>query len=99
MEAEGLDALVVTSSTVGKWFTGRFEPDEWHDQCQSRANFFLITADRDVLLMAPTVGGERLNTARRATWVSKIRAWSNSPARRDRSSGISSRSRAFSSRR
>jgi Xaa-Pro dipeptidase len=74
MSAHSLDALVVTSSAIGQWFTGRFEPHEWHDQCQARSTWYIVTPESDCLCMPPTTGGEHLNTTRRSTWVSEITA-------------------------
>lgn len=74
MAAAGLDALIVTSSEIGRWFTSSLEPHEWHDLCQARSAWFVLTASRDVLLMTPTAGGEHFNTTRRSTWVREIRA-------------------------
>ena len=74
LESAGLDALVITSSAVGQWFTSALEPHEWHDQCSARSCWFILTPDRDVLLMTATAQGEHFNTTRRATWVSDIRA-------------------------
>jgi Xaa-Pro aminopeptidase len=72
MTEAGLDALVVTSGVVGQWFTSRLEPHEWHDRCQSRSAWFVLTGDRDVLFMTPTAAGEHFNTTRRSTWVTEI---------------------------
>jgi Xaa-Pro aminopeptidase len=72
MAEAGLDALVVTSGAVGQWFTSRLEPHEWHDRCQSRSAWFVLTEDRDVLFMTPTAAGEHFNTTRRSTWVTEI---------------------------
>jgi Xaa-Pro dipeptidase len=74
MREAGLDALVVTSSTIGQWFTGPLEPHEWHDLCPSRVAMYVLTATDDVLYMTPTAGGEHFNTTRRSSWVSSIRA-------------------------
>lgn len=73
MSSEGLDALVVTSSEIGRWFTSALEPHEWHDLCQARSAWFVLSASRDVLFMTPTAGGEHFNTTRRSVWVSEIR--------------------------
>jgi Xaa-Pro dipeptidase len=73
MARHGLDALVITSSGVGSWFTSLLEPHEWHDKCSARATWYILTASRDVLYMPPTTGGEHFNTTRRSTWVSEIR--------------------------
>jgi Xaa-Pro aminopeptidase len=72
MEAQSLDALVITSSTIGRWFTGRLEPHEWHDLCQTRSTWYILTPDRDCLFMPPTTGGEHFSTTRRSTWVHEI---------------------------
>ncbi len=74
MEQYHLDALVITSSAVGWWFTSLHEPHEWHDRCQARATWFILTHDGDYLYMPPTAAGEHFNTTRRSTWVSEIRA-------------------------
>lgn len=72
MSTQGLDALVVTSSVIGNWFTGRPEPHEWHDLCQARSTWYILTAERDCLFMPPTTGGEHFSTTRRSTWVTDI---------------------------
>jgi Xaa-Pro aminopeptidase len=72
MSALGLDALVITSSAIGSWFTGRPEPHEWHDVCQARSTWYVLTAARDCLFMPPTTGGEHFSTTRRSTWVTEI---------------------------
>src|SRR5690242_20604101 len=69
MAGHSLDALVITSSAVGGWFTGRREPHEWHDVCQARSTWYILTHDRDLLLMPPTTGGEHFSTTRRSSWV------------------------------
>lgn len=74
MTREDLDALVITSSVVGRWFTSLQEPHEWHDLCQSRSAWYILTNTGDYLYMTPTAGGEHFNTTRRSTWVSTIRA-------------------------
>jgi Xaa-Pro dipeptidase len=84
MREAGLDALVITSSGVGRWFTSRREPHEWHDLCSSRSAWYVLTADRDVLFMTPTAGGEHFATTRRSTWVSEIRAIVERVAGRER---------------
>jgi len=73
MAEADLDALVITTGVVGQWFTSRLEPHEWHDRCQARSAWFVLTHDRDVLFMTPTAAGEHFNTTRRSTWVSEIR--------------------------
>ena len=73
MARAGLDALVITSGTVGQWFTSILEPHEWHDRCPARMAMFVLTPDDDCLYMTPTAGGEHYNTTRRSTWVSQIR--------------------------
>ncbi len=70
----GLDALVITSSAVGHWFTNALEPHEWHDQCSARSAWYILTDRDDLLLMTATAGGEHFNTTRRSTWVSRIGA-------------------------
>ena len=74
MRTAGLDALVITSSAVGQWFTSVLEPHEWHDRCQSRSAWYILTPDGDYLYMTPTTAGEHFNTTRRSTWVTHIRA-------------------------
>lgn len=74
MAAAGLDALVITSSGVGRWFTSELEPHEWHDRCPVRSAWYILTADGDYLYMTPTTCGEHFNTTRRSTWVTHIRA-------------------------
>src|SRR5688572_13377827 len=54
MAAEQLDALVITSSGVGQWFTSLTEPHEWHDRCPARSAWYILTHDGDYLYMAPT---------------------------------------------
>ena len=73
MARVNLDALVITSSAVGQWFTSAREPHEWHDRCQARSTWFILTHDDDYLYMSPTAHGEHFNTTRRSTWVSHIR--------------------------
>jgi Xaa-Pro aminopeptidase len=73
MVEHDLDALVITSSGVGSWFTSALEPHEWHDKCSARSAWYILTASRDVLYMTPTTGGEHFNTTRRSIWVSEIR--------------------------
>src|SRR5262245_42773216 len=73
MARTGLDALVITTQAVGHWFTSRLEPHEWHDRCQSRSAWYVLTHERDVLFMTPTSGGEHFSTTRRSIWVSDIR--------------------------
>ncbi len=72
MAQEGLDALVITSSVVGHWFTSLLEPHEWHDLHQVRSAWYILTADGDYLYMTPTSAGEHFNTTRRSTWVTYI---------------------------
>jgi Xaa-Pro aminopeptidase len=73
MVAHQLDALVITSSAIGHWFTSLNEPHEWHDRCQARSAWFILTSDGDYLYMTPTTAGEHSNTTRRSTWVTHIR--------------------------
>jgi Xaa-Pro dipeptidase len=73
MAQHGLDALVVTSSAIGHWFTSLSAPHEWHDRCQARSIWFILTHDGDYLYMTPTTAGEHSNTTRRSTWVTHIR--------------------------
>ena len=47
MAEHELDALVITSSGVGSWFTSHLEPHEWHDKCSARAAWYILTASRD----------------------------------------------------
>jgi len=74
MAAADLDALVITTNLVGRWFTSVREPHEWHDLCQARFAMYVLTQERDVLFMTPSAGGEHFNTTRRSTHVSEIRA-------------------------
>jgi len=74
MAQDDLDALVITSSGVGAWFTSDTAPQEWHDRCPARSTWYILTHDGDYLYMAPTTAGEHFNTTRRSTWVSTIRA-------------------------
>ncbi len=74
MAGAGFDALVITTSVVGQWFTSTLEPHEWHDRCQSRSAWYVLTHDGDYLYMTPTTAGEHFNTTRRSTWVTHIRA-------------------------
>jgi Xaa-Pro aminopeptidase len=67
-----LDALVITSGVVGQWFTSIAEPHEWHDRCQARSAWFILTDADDYLFMTPTTAGEHMNTTRRSTWVTHI---------------------------
>jgi Xaa-Pro aminopeptidase len=67
MARAGLDALVVTSGSVGQWFTSALEPHEWHDRCAARSAWFVLTHDEDYLYMTPTTGGEHFNTTRRSS--------------------------------
>jgi Xaa-Pro aminopeptidase len=72
MAATDLDALVITSSVVGRWFTSSHEPHNWHDQTSCRSSWFILTPDADYLYTTPT-NNHNLNTQRRATWVTNIR--------------------------
>ena len=72
MAAEGLDALVITSSAVGQWFTGHLEPHSWHDQVQARSAWYILTPDGDYLYTTPT-NNRHFNTIRRSIWVREIR--------------------------
>jgi Xaa-Pro aminopeptidase len=74
MAAADLDALVITSSSVGAWFTSPAEPHEWHDRCPARSAWYILTHTDDCLYMAPTSCGEHFNTTRRSTWVTRIGA-------------------------
>jgi Xaa-Pro aminopeptidase len=74
MAEEQLDAMVVTSSWNGRYFTGTSGPEEWHDLCPVRATFYVLTHNEDYLLMPPAMEGEHLNAARRGTWVTNIRS-------------------------
>ena len=74
MLKHGLDALIVTASTNGNYFTSLDEPHEWHNRCQTRASFFILTMDNDFLYMPPGLGGEHLNYTKRRTWVSNVRS-------------------------
>jgi hypothetical protein len=64
MAHEWLNALVITSSVVGHWFTSLFEPHEWHDLHQARAAWYILTPDEDYIYMTPTSAGEHFNTTR-----------------------------------
>ena len=72
MPEAGIDALVVTSSAVGQWFTGTMEPHSWHDKASSRCTWYVLTADRDYLYITPT-NNHNFATSRRMTWVSEVR--------------------------
>ena len=74
MAEHGLDALVVTSSAIGQWFTSMSAPHEWHDRCPARSIWFILTPDDDYLYLSPTTAGEHANTTRRSTWVTHIRS-------------------------
>jgi Xaa-Pro aminopeptidase len=74
MAVAHLDALVITSSAIGRWFTSMTEPHEWHDGCPARSTWFIVTHSDDYLYMTPTAAGEHFNTTRRSTWVRHIRA-------------------------
>jgi Xaa-Pro aminopeptidase len=69
-----IDTLVVTSSVNSRYFTSNNQPHEWHDICQTRAAFYILTMDDDYLYMTPTMSGEHQNTARKRTWVTNIRS-------------------------
>ena len=69
MAAERLDALVITSSAVGQWFTSHLEPHAWHDQVQARSAWYILTQDGDYLYTTPT-NNRHFNTIRRSIWVS-----------------------------
>lgn len=71
MTAQNIDALVITSSSVGSWFTGHQEPHNWHDQVQARSAWFILTPDRDVLLSTPT-NNTHFSALRRSIWVTEI---------------------------
>jgi Xaa-Pro dipeptidase len=72
MARQNVDALVITSSSVGQWFTSRGEPHAWHDQVQARSVWFILTQDLDVLLSTPT-NNTHFSALRRSIWVSEIR--------------------------
>ena len=72
MTRANLDALVITSSGVGSWFTSAREPHEWHDRCAARSTWYILTHTEDYLYMTPTACGEHFTTTRRSTWVSHI---------------------------
>jgi len=72
MAVADLDALVITSSIVGRWFTSSHEPHSWHDQAICRSAWYILTADADYLYATPT-NNHNFNTQRRATWVRDIR--------------------------
>jgi Xaa-Pro aminopeptidase len=72
MAAADLDALVITSSTVGQWFTSSHEPHNWHDVACCRSSWYILTPGGDYLYTTPT-NNHNFNTQHRATWVSEIR--------------------------
>lgn len=72
MAAAGLDALVITSSTHARHFTGESEPHEWHDRCPVRISYFVLTGREEHLWLNPGMGGEHLSTARRMTRVPNL---------------------------
>ena len=72
MARGGLDALVITSGQVGRWFTGRDEPHSWHDDVPSRSTWYILTPAQDYLYMTPT-NNHNFASARRSTWVSEVR--------------------------
>ena len=72
MARAGLDALVVTSGMVGRWFTGRAEPHSWHDEVPSRSTWYILAPDGDYLYMTPT-NNHNFASARRGTWVTHVR--------------------------
>jgi Xaa-Pro aminopeptidase len=74
MVTADLDALVITSSAVGRWFTSQSAPHEWHDLCPARSIWYILTHDGDYLYLPPTTAGEHFNTTRRLTRVTTIRA-------------------------
>ena len=47
MAEADLDALVITTSAVGHWFTSLLEPHEWHDRCTSRSAWYTARPERD----------------------------------------------------
>jgi Xaa-Pro aminopeptidase len=72
MRADGIDALVITSSAIGQWFTGTLEPHSWHDKVSSRATLYILMPDADYLYITPT-NNHNFATSRRMTWVSEVR--------------------------
>jgi Xaa-Pro dipeptidase len=72
MTESGIDALVITSSSVGQWFTGTLEPHSWHDRVSSRSTWYILTPNGDYLYITPT-NNHNFATARRMTWVSEVR--------------------------
>lgn len=46
MAEADLDALVITTSAVGHWFTSLLEPHEWHDRCTSRSAWYTARPER-----------------------------------------------------
>ncbi len=72
MLSHELDALVITSASVGQWFTSRLEPHCWHDLVQSRSAWYILTHAGDYLCMTPT-NNRHVNTTRRSVWVTEIR--------------------------
>ncbi len=71
MAVANLDALVITSSSVGQWFTGQTEPHSWHDRVPSRSTWYILTHQGDYLFMPPT-NNHQFSTARKTTWVTHI---------------------------
>jgi Xaa-Pro aminopeptidase len=72
MTSSGMDALVITSSAIGRWFTGALEPHSWHDRVPSRSTWYILTPDADYLYITPT-NNHNLASSRRMTWVSEVR--------------------------
>jgi len=72
MRGADIDALVITSSAIGRWFTGATEPHSWHDKVASRLTLYILTPDADYLYITPT-NNHNFATSRRMTWVSDVR--------------------------
>lgn len=72
MVEHDLDALAITTHLVGHWFTSDLEPHEWHDRCQARSAWYILTSTDDCVFMTPTAQGEHFSTTRRSVWVNRI---------------------------
>src|SRR5262249_9813861 len=72
MAHAGLDALVITTGRVGRWFTGPDEPHSWHGDVPSGSPWSILTPADAYLYMTPT-NNHNFASARRGTWVSEIR--------------------------
>src|SRR3954466_704453 len=67
MAGHELDALVITSSAVGQWFTSHDEPHAWHDQVQARSAWYILTHNGDYLYSTPT-NNTHFSALRRSVW-------------------------------